>query len=150
MTQVRSTRSIVVERVLPHPPEKIWRTLTESALISEWLMPNDFESTLGKRFNLRATPIGDWDGVVECEVLEVKPLRLLRYSWNTGSFTGEMNGSRLESIVTWTLTPLDDGTRVRMEHAGFGPGNELAYDEMTSGWTKVVEWLNEVTIAAAG
>jgi uncharacterized protein YndB with AHSA1/START domain len=88
--------------------------------------------------------------VVECEVLEVEPLRLLRYSWNGGPKTADMYGSRLESTVTWTLTPVVDGTHVRMEHAGFGPGNEHAYDEMSSGWAKVLEWLDEVTIAAAG
>jgi uncharacterized protein YndB with AHSA1/START domain len=34
--------SVVVEREIHHPPEKIWRALTQPHLIEEWLMKNDF------------------------------------------------------------------------------------------------------------
>lgn len=77
-----ATQSIEVDYDLPHPPAKVWRVLTEPALLARWLMENDFQPSVGHRFHLRATPIpGQWDGVVACEVLEVEPHRLLRYSW---------------------------------------------------------------------
>ena len=62
------TRAITVEQVLPYAAEKIWHTLTTSELIAKWLMPNDFAAAIGHRFNFRTRPMGDWDGVVRCEV----------------------------------------------------------------------------------
>ena len=44
------TRSVVVERTLPHRPEKIWRALSQSDLIEQWLMKNDFEPVRGPPF----------------------------------------------------------------------------------------------------
>jgi uncharacterized protein YndB with AHSA1/START domain len=70
--------SVVVEREIPHPPEKIWRAITQPHLIGEWLMKNDFKPAVGHRFNLR----GDWGGVLDCEVLVVEPNRMLSYTWN--------------------------------------------------------------------
>ena len=61
-----ATRSIVIEQEMPHPPEKIWRALTQSPLIEEWLMKNDFLAVVGHRFNFRATPMPHWNGVVDC------------------------------------------------------------------------------------
>src|SRR5262249_15346193 len=88
------TRAIEVEKVLPYTPEKIWRTLTTGELIAKWLMPNDFAAVVGHRFNFRTRPIGDWDGVVHCEVLACDPPRLLRYSWKGGSDPNPAKGSR--------------------------------------------------------
>ena len=70
------TRSVVVERDIPHPPEKIWRALTQPHLIAEWLMKNDFAPTIGHRFSLR----GEWGGVLDCEVLTIEPSRTLSYT----------------------------------------------------------------------
>ena len=78
---MRETEAIIVEKVLPYPAEKIWRTLTTSDLIATWLMPNDFVAAVGYRFNFRTRPMGTWDGVVDCEVLICEPPLVLRYSW---------------------------------------------------------------------
>ena len=97
-------RSIVVERLIPHPPEKIWRALTEAALIEQWLMKNDFAPRLGAQFTFRAKPMGDWDGVIHCEVITFEPPRRLVYSWKGGSAANP--GRRvLDSIVEWILMP---------------------------------------------
>ena len=100
MANTVPTRSIVVERTLPYPPEKIWRALTQPELIGRWLMPNDFVAAVGHRFTFRTKPQGDWDGVVDCEVLAVEPHRRLRYSWRGGSDTNPRYGSRLDTVVT--------------------------------------------------
>jgi uncharacterized protein YndB with AHSA1/START domain len=139
MTDAALTRAIVVERVLPHAPEKVWRVLTEAELIGRWLMPNDFRPEIGHRLSFRTRPMGDWDGTVACEVLDCEPPRLLRYRWVGGSAGNSAYGSRLVSVVTWTLTPVAGGTLLHMEHDGFGPGNELAYDAMSGGWARVPE-----------
>ena len=95
------TRSVVVEREIPFPPEKIWRALTQPHLIEEWLMKNDFKPVVGHSFHLSRTPRPDVNIVVDCQVLVVEPTRTLSYTWSAYD---------LESVVTWTLTPTAAGT----------------------------------------
>jgi uncharacterized protein YndB with AHSA1/START domain len=76
-----STRTLVIERVFPHPPEKLWRALTDNPLIAQWLMKNDFEPVVGRKFQFRSQPMPNWDGVIDCEVLIVDHLKRLSYSW---------------------------------------------------------------------
>ncbi len=126
MRETRSaTRSVVMEKEFAHPPEKVWRALTESDLIAQWLMKNDFQPVVGHRFQMRMDPMPHWDGVISCEVLAVKPPEQLAYSW------GALG---LESVVAWTLTATAGGTLVRMEHSGFGADQEAAYKGATYGW----------------
>jgi uncharacterized protein YndB with AHSA1/START domain len=124
------TRSVVVEREVPYPPEKIWRALTQPHLIEDWLMKNDFKPEMDHRFTLR----GDW-GSVDCQVLTLEPNKTLAYAW------GAMG---LESVVTWTLTPTADGTQLRMEHVGFRPDQEQAYRGATAGWQRFFGSLEQV------
>jgi uncharacterized protein YndB with AHSA1/START domain len=136
------TQAIIVERVLPHAADTIWRALTNSEMIARWLMPNDFVALVGHRFNFRTQPRGDWDGVVHCEVLACDPPHMLRYSWKGGTDNNPKYGSRLDTIVTWTLTTRGDGTHVRMEHTGFRlPDNQSAFDAMSPGWGQVLDRL---------
>jgi uncharacterized protein YndB with AHSA1/START domain len=121
------TRSVVVEREFPFPPEKLWRALTQPHLIEEWLMKNDFKPVVGHSFNLR----GDWGGVLDCEVLAVDPTRTLSYTWN---FTHDDAAFDLRSVVTFTLTPTGTGTRLRMEQSGFQPSQKQAYGGANAGW----------------
>jgi uncharacterized protein YndB with AHSA1/START domain len=121
------TRSVVVEREFAHPPEKIWRALTQPHLIQEWLMKNDFHPAVGHRFNLR----GDWGGVLDCEVLAVEPNKILSYTWNHVHADAAFN---LQSVVTFTLTPTRTGTNLRMEQVGFRPDQKQAYGGAKAGW----------------
>jgi uncharacterized protein YndB with AHSA1/START domain len=113
-------RTVVVEREIPYAPEKIWRTLTEPHLIEAWLMKNDFEPVVDRKFNLT----GDW-GAVDCQVLKIQPHKTLSYSWAA---------HELESVVTWTLTPTSKGTNLRMEQSGFRPDQEQFYQGGKMGW----------------
>ena len=135
------TKSIVVDREMPHPPEKIWRALTTSALIADWLMANDFAPDIGRRFQFRATPVPGWSGVTNCEVIEADPPRRLVYSWGDGS----ESDSGLKTIVTWTLTSTGTGTHVRMEQSGFRPEDEGGYRGMSGGWPRILEGLERVS-----
>src|SRR5450755_3234108 len=124
-----TTRTLVIEREMPHPPEKIWRALTQGELIKDWLMENDFQPVVGHKFSFRATPMPNWNGVVDCEVLVVEPNKKLSYTWGT---MGRGN------VVVWTLVATTGGTLVRMEQSGFGPDQEAAYKGATYGWKKFI------------
>ena len=131
------TRSVVVEREIPYPPEKIWRALTQPHLIEEWLMKNDFKPVVGHSFNLR----GEWGGVLDCEVLAVEPNKKLTYTWN---FIHEDAAYDLKSVVTFTLTPTGTGTQLRMEQSGFRPGQRQAYGGAKAGWQQFFAKLEQV------
>jgi uncharacterized protein YndB with AHSA1/START domain len=134
------TQDIVVEEVFPHAPETIWNTLTTGELIGRWLMkPAGFEPVKGARFTFQTTPAGAWDGVIHCEVLDVTRNECLSYSWQAGHDGNAQYGSRLDTIVTLTLTRVDGGTRLRLVHSGFAtPKNDAAFKNMSEGWKKVV------------
>jgi uncharacterized protein YndB with AHSA1/START domain len=136
-----ATRSVVVEREMPHPAEKIWRALTQGPLIEEWLMKNDFQPVAGHGFNFRAEPMPQWNGVTECEVLVVEPNKRLSYSWNA---SGEEAATGPKTVVTWTLTPTKTGTHVRMEQSGFRPEDERFYQGAGYGWQRMVGGLERV------
>ncbi|MCP3469560.1 SRPBCC domain-containing protein [Bradyrhizobium sp. CCGUVB1N3] len=131
------TRSVVVEREFAHPPEKLWRALTQPHLISEWLMKNDFVPVVGHRFNLT----GEWGGVLDCEVLTIEPNKALAYTWN---FAHQDAAYNLESVVTFTLTPTRGGTLLRVEQVGFRPDQKQAYGGAHAGWKQFLAKLEEV------
>ena len=122
--------SVVVERDMPHPPEKVWRALTQPHLIDEWLMKTDFKPTVDHRFTLRA----DW-GTVECQVTAIEPNKSLSYRWDALG---------IETVVTWTLTPTSSGTHLRMEQIGFRPDQQQAYQGAKFGWPKFFGNLEQV------
>lgn len=141
MTEDTAIRSLIFERVLPHPPEKVWRALTESSLIEQWLMKNDFQPVVGHKFNLRSKPMPHWNGVVDCQVLTLEPNQRLAYTWN-GS--GDEAETGLRTVVTWTLTVVPDGTLVRMEQSGFRSQDAGAYDGASGGWNWILGGLEKV------
>ena len=122
------TRSVVIERIFTHAPEKLWRALTEPALLTQWLLRNNFLPEIGREFQFRNDPVGDWDGVIDCKVLVLVPLQRLVYSWRAFG---------LESTVEFTLTGVDGGgTQLRMEHSGFRADQEAAYKGAQHGWQR--------------
>ena len=124
------TLTVTVERDIPHPPEKLWRALTQPHLIEEWLMKNDFKPAVGHKFKLS----GDW-GAATCEVLEIVPQKTLSYTWSAMG---------LESVVTFTLTKTGNGTHLRMDQAGFRPDQQQAYHGAQWGWQKFFGNLEEL------
>ncbi|MDY6944991.1 MAG: SRPBCC domain-containing protein [Pseudomonadota bacterium] len=132
-----ATRCVIVEREIAHPPEKLWRALTQPHLIEEWLMKSDFAPVVGHRFNLR----GEWGGVLDCEVLAIEPNRSLSYTWN---FAHDDPAYALRSVVTFTLTPTSTGTLLRMEQTGFGPAQKQAYGGAKAGWQQFLGKLEQL------
>ncbi|SMH51858.1 SRPBCC family protein [Mesorhizobium australicum] len=134
------TQEIVVDEVFPHAPATIWRLLTSADLIGRWMMqPTGFEPVVGNRFTFSTKPAGEWDGTIHCEVLQVVPEKRLAYAWKGGHPSNAAYGSPLDTVVTWSLERVADGTRVRVVHSGFVlPTNDTAYANMSNGWPKVL------------
>ena len=123
------TRSVVIEKFFAHAPEKLWRALTEPALLTQWLLRNNFLPEIGREFQFRNEPVGGWDGVIDCKVLALDSLQRLAYSWRAFGH---------ESTVEFTLTPADGGTHLRMEHSGFRANQEAAYQGAQYGWQRFI------------
>jgi uncharacterized protein YndB with AHSA1/START domain len=129
------THTLVIEKEFRHPPAKIWRALTEGGLIKQWLMDNDFQPVVGHQFNFRATPVPNWNGIIDGKVLVIEPNEKLSYAWSSMG---------LDTVVTWTLVATADGTRVRMEQSGFRTDQDFAYKGANYGWQMFIAGLERV------
>ncbi len=140
-TTARSqTESIAFEFDLQHPPEKVWRALTDPELLTEWLLPViDLELEPGAAFTFRTQPYPGWDGTVNCRMIEIEPQRRLSYTW-TVPF--------LETVVTFTLTPTASGTRLSLVQSGFRPDQKREWGGARYGWKmmggKLVDLLERI------
>lgn len=135
------SKAITREVVLPQAPEQVWKALTDSVTLAEWMYPNDFEPRVGHRFTFQVPPDPkvDFDGlVVRCEVLECEAPRRLVLSWAAG-------GPVTDTRVSFQLEPAGDGTRLLFEHSGFDlsqPWGEEAFKGAQYGWAKLLEQLS--------
>lgn len=136
-TEREQSESITLDFDLPHTPEKVWRALTDPALLTEWLLPVlDLKLEPGAVFTFRAEPQPGWDGVVNCRFLEIEPQRKLRWTWVVGD---------IDTVVTFTLTPTASGTQLSIVQSGFKPNQERNFAGARYGWKmmsgKLVELL---------
>lgn len=128
-TAPSQTDAIAFEFDLQHPPEKVWRALTDPTLLTEWLLPvTGFKLEPAAAFTFKTQAFPGWDGTVNCRVLEVEPLRKLSYSWVVGDMT-------LNTVVTFTLTPTAAGTRLHLVQSGFKPDQKQNFGGARYGWT---------------
>jgi uncharacterized protein YndB with AHSA1/START domain len=121
-------QSLSLELDLHHPPEKVWRALTEPALLAEWLLPvlgNDLQLEPGAKFTFKTQPYPGWDGTVNCRILEIEEHRKLSYAW-TVPF--------LDTVVTFTLAPTASGTHLSIVQSGFKPEQKREFGGARYGW----------------
>ena len=134
------------EWIYDQSPKEVWAYLTQSDLIALWLMPNNFQPILGHAFQFTNKPIPslELDGIFPCEVLELVPYKRLVYSWKGGPGNGVFT---LDTVVEWTLEPLESGTRLMLKQTGFTNSNFSIFTGMTEGWDKnihkMITHLNE-------
>lgn len=125
-TAPAQTESVAFDLDLRHPPQKVWRALTDPTLLAEWLLPVvGFRLEPGAAFEFRAQPQPGWDGVVNCRLLEAEPHRKLRWRWVVGD---------IDTVVTFTLTPTATGTRLSLVHSGFRPDQKHNLAGARYGW----------------
>jgi uncharacterized protein YndB with AHSA1/START domain len=120
------TESIAFELDLQHAPAKVWRALTEPKLLSQWLLPiAALKLEPGSAFTFNAPPQPQWDGVVDCELLEVEDQKTLRYRWVVG---------QLDTVVTLTLTPTESGSLLSVVQSGFKENQKQNFGGARYGW----------------
>jgi uncharacterized protein YndB with AHSA1/START domain len=129
--------TLALEFDLQHRPEKVWRALTDPALLAEWLLPViEFKLEPGAEFTFKTQPYPGWDGVVNCRVLEIEAQSRLSYTWGVPF---------LETVVTFTLVPTAAGTRLSIVQSGFKPDQKREFGGARYGWNmmggKLVELL---------
>jgi uncharacterized protein YndB with AHSA1/START domain len=126
LTAPSQTESISFEFDLQHPPEKVWRALTDPTLLAEWLLPVvDLKLERGAAFTFKTEPVGGWDGIVHCRIADIEPMRRLRYDWGVGD---------MATVVTFILTPTPAGTRLLLVHSGFKPDQKRNFGGARYGW----------------
>ena len=146
MTTDTLHRTVVVERRMQHSLDKVWRALTQSPLLEDWLMANDFQPRVGHRFTFHMTPMPGWNGVTDCEVLTVVPNKELSYTWNA---SGEEAANGLKTVVKWTLEQVDDAVLVRMEQSGFREQDQRNVTGARYGWERNLGELERVVAGLA-
>jgi uncharacterized protein YndB with AHSA1/START domain len=125
-TERTQTEAISFEFDLPHPPDKVWRALTDPDLLSEWLLPViGFTLEPGAAFTFRAPAKPGWDGIVDCRFIEIEPGRTLRWRWVVGE---------LDTVVTFRLTPAALGTHLYLVQSGFKPEQKQNAGGARYGW----------------
>jgi len=133
------SKSITHELYFPVPPEMVWPYLTDSTLLSEWLMKNDFQPIVGHSFQFRASPMPNFNfnGIIDCQVLDLIPNQKLSYTWKGGANDGSIG---LDSIVCWTLEPSAGGTILKLVHSGFKEISDITMHQiMNLGWKKNIQ-----------
>jgi uncharacterized protein YndB with AHSA1/START domain len=144
VTEATLTRIIKTEKDFEHPIDALWRAMTDSEWLAVWFFPNDIRPVVGHKFTIWSRPIERWDGEFKCQVLEVIPQQLLRFSWSGGHEELKAFGRQMSTTVTWTLSALPDGgARFVFEHEGIGadPGADALYEVMQKGSESVLRSL---------
>ena len=104
----------------------MWRALTDPVLLAEWLLPAaGLQLQPGAAFTFRTQPKPGWDGTVNCRLLEIEAQQRLSWRWDVGT---------LDTVVTFTLTPTETGTRLSLVHSGFGPNQKQNFAGARYGW----------------
>jgi uncharacterized protein YndB with AHSA1/START domain len=104
-------RDLKINVFYPHPPQRVWRAITNNKAMAAWLMENDFQPRVGHKFSFHHSTLPGLEGSIDCEVIELDEPRRLSFTWRD-------NLMLKPSVVVWTLAAVDGGTRVQLEHRG--------------------------------
>jgi uncharacterized protein YndB with AHSA1/START domain len=142
-TAASQTEALAFEFDLRHPPEKVWRALTDPVLLAEWLLPVvGLQLEAGRAFTFKTQPYPGWDGTVNCRFVEIEKERRLSYTWVVGDM-------EIDTVVTFTLTPTASGTRLSLVQTGFKPENKQAFGGQRYGWKMMGDKLSDLLARVA-
>ncbi|MFG1480344.1 SRPBCC domain-containing protein [Xanthobacter sp. V4C-4] len=143
MTLVAETRFIEKEAEFAFPVETVWRAMTDSEWLAVWFFPNDIQPVVEHKFTIWSRPVERWDGEFRCQVVEVQPEKLLKFTWRGGHEELKGFGRFIDTVVTWTLTPTETGTRLTFRHDGFAAeaASDNVFEIMSKGSESVLRAL---------
>lgn len=118
---------VQLERWLGHSPEAVWKMLTDSGHLSQWLAPGSLDAREGGRVQL---DFGNSGMPIDSTVVACRPGELLSYSWSSGD--------RPERPLSWALMPTEASTRLRLTLSL--PENDLV-PIACAGWDAHLEML---------
>ncbi len=128
---------IAFDRVFPHPPERVWRAITDADELGQWLMETDFVAEEGRAFTMRCDDADGGEDVYACKVLELEPGRRMLWSWVLDGRQGDG-----ETRVEFVLTPVDGGTRLTITHSG--DRDRETIEAFKGGWPTKLEAIDGV------
>lgn len=123
------------EILIDAPVARVWEHITDSKKIASWLMPNDFEATVGREFFLDCKDTGK----ISCNVKEIVPLQKLVYSFQS-------KVTQVETLVTITLAREGKNTRLTLVHTGWDalpPDQQGVADNFDAGWGGMLKELQK-------
>lgn len=130
-------RSIKLHWFYPYPAETIWDCIIDPEKLKQWNSHHKtevFKPEVGFKWTETERPRKGWDGKMYFEVLEIIPFKKFSYSFKGGPSPDKMT---LDTIVTWTLMPKDNGTELHLLHEGFeGIRGMMISFIMERGWNK--------------
>lgn len=130
---------VALEYKFTNTIEQVWNALTDSDTLAKWIMENDFKPIVGHKFQFRTEPNEWWNGIVDCEVLEVEEPHKLSYIWASAGET---------TTVTWTLKEGSDGTvQLNLDQTGFSEETKArvgAIEGAKHAWTNMGNQLEKV------
>jgi len=126
-----------LDQFIGSPPHEVWKALTDPALLARWLMPNDFEPRVGKRFTFVPDCPTAWEGNVACVVLELVPNERMVWRWQT-------SGMERPTRVVFELSASGSGTRLRLHHSG--EADEAVARDLGGGWPRKLESLASLCV----
>jgi len=141
------SETVTLDVELKSPIERVWNALTDSATLSKWMLfkSNDFEPVVAHAFQFREAD--GFDGVIDCEVIEVDKPHRLSYTW----VSDQVGPSNLlqSTVVTWTLTEAKGGvTRLHLEQSGFQSEARQEIGGAKYGWMSMLDQLQSLLDSA--
>lgn len=129
------------ERVYPHPPEKVWRALTDATALGEWLMETDFVPEAGCTFTMWCDDGEGGTDTYICTLLEYDPPN--RMLWSLVLDGSQDHG---DTYVEFKVEPVASGTRVTIAHTGDRDPDTI--EKFKGGWPYKLDQLGTVLSGA--
>lgn len=138
-----SGMKIVKTLFLKAPPDHVWKFLTEKDKLAVWFHGGGEDVQEGGDFVLVSNSLGK-EGEKICwgKVIEFDPPRKLVHTF-THNF---LNGA--DTTCEWTLSAVDGGTLLRLEHTGWENAKDQAFAlgaDHDVGWDEHFARLRKVT-----
>jgi len=128
---------IIKEQILKHSIDKVWNAISNQEEISTWFLKANFKPEVGYAYSFKSE--GEDCTEINGVVKEADPYNLI-YTWI-------VQGTDVETTVTWRLQETVDGTKLYLEHSGIsnytGDSALKMFESFNGGWNNCVTELSK-------